>query len=156
VLSIIAAVQKSSEWSSSVILVVWDSWGGHQDHVVPPIVGGHREGFRVPALLVSPLVRGGYVSHRRYDHGSIPEMISRTFGLGGEQVSSRVFPGVWSPRVRQVPVLSATPASPQQTLGRSHDRAVMWTYVIGMFLAAATLAACVVPRASLTSLRWRS
>lgn len=153
VLSLIAAVQKSSAWSSSVILVVGDSWGGYSDHVIPPVVDGQRQGYRVPALLISPLARSGYVSHHHRDDASVPAMISRTFGLGGHPAGAPAFRGVWSPHVRQVSLLPATPATPYEAMGRAHTQAVKWTYVVGILIAAATLLACAVPK---TPLRWRT
>ena len=41
----------------------YDDWGGWYDHVPPPQVDAYGYGFRVPALLVSPYARHGYVDH---------------------------------------------------------------------------------------------
>ena len=36
VASVVNAVGQSSYWNSSVIVVVWDDWGGFYDNAVPP------------------------------------------------------------------------------------------------------------------------
>jgi phospholipase C len=60
------------------IVVTWDDWGGFYDSVAPPVkkcANGQifQEGFRVPAIIVSPYAKKGFVlktpaeqaSHRR-------------------------------------------------------------------------------------------
>src|SRR5215472_11696400 len=49
---------------TSAIFLTWDDWGGFYDHVKPPRVDGQGFGFRVPALLISPYARKGYVDHQ--------------------------------------------------------------------------------------------
>ena len=46
-------------------------------------------GFRVPCLMVSPLVRRGHIGSRLYDHTSILRMIERRFGLAPLSVRDR-------------------------------------------------------------------
>ena len=88
VASIVNAVGESAYWKSSVIIVVWDDWGGFYDNAVPPFIdqfGGL--GFRVPMLLVSPYAiagsgGGGYISHTQYEFGSILAYIEKNWNLG--------------------------------------------------------------------------
>ncbi|HYL28014.1 MAG TPA: alkaline phosphatase family protein, partial [Candidatus Nitrosotalea sp.] len=89
VASVVDAVGQSSYWNSSVIIVLWDDWGGFYDHVPPPFAdkfGGL--GFRVPMLVVSPYAiagsgsQGGYVSHTQYEFGSILAYIEQNWNLG--------------------------------------------------------------------------
>ncbi|MBV8951126.1 MAG: hypothetical protein JOZ99_09645 [Actinobacteria bacterium] len=72
----------SPYWKDTVLVVVWDDWGGWYDHVKPP----HRDrmgmGFRVPLIVASPYARAGYVSHTTYEFGSIVRFIEDTFGTG--------------------------------------------------------------------------
>ena len=75
--SIVNAVQKGPQWERTAIFVVWDDWGGFFDHVRPPL----GSGFRVPALLISPWARSGYVSHARHDHVSVLNYIVELFEL---------------------------------------------------------------------------
>ena len=79
-LSMINTLTKGPEWSKTAVFVVWDDWGGWYDHVAPPATGGLL-GFRVPALLVSPLVRQGYISGVAQDHRSVLAFVARQFGL---------------------------------------------------------------------------
>ena len=62
-------------WSNTVILIVWDDWGGWYDHVNPlPTIGNgslgyangtgqqYVYGFRVPLLVVSTFAKQHYIS----------------------------------------------------------------------------------------------
>ncbi len=88
VASVVNAIGESSYWPSTVIIVVWDDWGGEFDNVAPPQLDGQGLGFRVPMLLVSPYAREtsssqpGYVAHSQYEFGSILRLVEDTWGLG--------------------------------------------------------------------------
>ncbi len=79
--SVVSAIQSSPYWSSSVIFLTWDDYGGWYDHVVPPQVDKHGLGFRVPLLMISPLAKHGYVDHTLSDHTSLMKFIERAFGI---------------------------------------------------------------------------
>lgn len=93
VASIVNAIGKTKYWSSSVIIVVWDDWGGFYDNAAPPFsdqFGGL--GFRVPMLLMSPYAiagtgKSGYVTHTQYEFGSIIKYIEQNWGLGSLKTS---------------------------------------------------------------------
>jgi phospholipase C len=53
-ISLIDALEQSPEWSSTVIVLAWDDYGGFYDHVAPPSVDKLGVGFRVPMLIISP------------------------------------------------------------------------------------------------------
>jgi phospholipase C len=78
---VVNAIGESPFWSSTAIFVMWDEWGGWYDHVKPPYVDFDGLGFRVPLLVISPFAKRGYVSHVRYEHGSILKFIEDRFGL---------------------------------------------------------------------------
>jgi phospholipase C len=61
---VINAVMRSPDWKSTAIFLAWDDWGGFYDHVVPPTVDGNGFGLRVPALVISPYARRGYIDHQ--------------------------------------------------------------------------------------------
>jgi phospholipase C len=90
VASVVNAVGESSYWNSSVVIVVWDDWGGFYDPVAPPLPRDQQggPGYRVPMLVVSPYVlvgkgsQGGYVSNTVYEFGSILRFIEDNFSLG--------------------------------------------------------------------------
>ncbi|HEX8990494.1 MAG TPA: alkaline phosphatase family protein [Anaerolineales bacterium] len=79
--SMIQALMESNAWSSSAFLLTYDEAGGWYDHVVPPQVDGYGYGFRVPALLVSPYARQGFVDHTVLDHTSSLKFIERNWGV---------------------------------------------------------------------------
>jgi phospholipase C len=81
VASIVNAIGKSSNWSSTVIFITWDDWGGWYDHVAPAIYDSYEYGFRVPLIVVSPYAKAGYVSHVTHDFGSILKFVETTFNL---------------------------------------------------------------------------
>jgi phospholipase C len=80
-LSIINALTRSSAWGSSMLLWTYDGWGGWYDHVVPPQVDASGYGFRVPAMLVSPFARQGYVDDTPLDFTSMIRFITTNWGL---------------------------------------------------------------------------
>jgi len=81
VASVVNAVGESAFWSDTVIVVLWDEWGGWYDHVPPQYMDYDGLGFRVPLLVISPYAKKGHVSHVQYEHGSIVRFIEDTFGL---------------------------------------------------------------------------
>jgi len=82
---LIASIRASAAWPSTLIIVAYDENGGFWDHVPPPSGPGYGDrwgpGTRVPAILISPLVRKGYVDHTPYDTGSILRLLARRFAL---------------------------------------------------------------------------
>jgi phospholipase C len=61
---IINAVMSGPNWQSSAIFLAWDDWGGFYDNVAPPQVDGNGYGIRVPAMVISPYARHGYVDQQ--------------------------------------------------------------------------------------------
>ncbi|MGN6799150.1 MAG: alkaline phosphatase family protein [Gaiellaceae bacterium] len=79
--TVVNNLMASSSWKSSAFLLSYDDWGGWYDHVRPPQVDGFGYGFRVPALLVSPYARHGYVDHTTLDFTSGLKFIEENWGL---------------------------------------------------------------------------
>jgi phospholipase C len=80
------AVTTSPKWNHTVLVINFDEWGGFFDHVAPttaPDVDPRfaLRGFRVPAILVSPFARRGYVDSGVYDHTSVLKLIEWRWGL---------------------------------------------------------------------------
>jgi acid phosphatase len=82
---LIHKIRASSAWASTLIIVTYDENGGFWDHVPPPSGPGYGDrwgpGTRVPAILISPFVKKGYVDHTPYDTGSIRRLLERRFAL---------------------------------------------------------------------------
>jgi phospholipase C len=80
-------VMKSEYWDSTLIVVVWDDFGGFYDPVVPPHDDIMGLGPRTPALIISPYTRqgdnpdGGYVDSTTYEFSSVLAFIEQLFGL---------------------------------------------------------------------------
>jgi phospholipase C len=81
VTAVINALMKSSSWQNTVLVVTWDEYGGFFDHVAPPTRDGTMLGPRVPALVVSPWARPGFVDHTEHDFTSILRYVEDLFGV---------------------------------------------------------------------------
>jgi acid phosphatase len=82
VASIVHAIQNSREWAKTLIIVTYDENGGFWDHAAPP--GNHGvwgEGNRVPALIISPFARRGFIDHAEHNTLSILKTIEERFDL---------------------------------------------------------------------------
>jgi len=71
----------SPMFGSMAIIVTYDEKGGFWDHVPPPPIDAWGPGARVPAIVVSPFAKRGFVDHTPYDHGSILRLIDKRFGV---------------------------------------------------------------------------
>ena len=76
---------KSPQWERMVVIVTYDENGGFWDHVPPPSGPGWGDRWgpatRIPALIVSPFAKRGFVDHTAYDTTSILKLIARRFDL---------------------------------------------------------------------------
>ena len=77
----IRAIQASSAWPSTAVLLTWDESGGIYDHVPPPQVDEWGYGFRVPMIVISPFAKRGWVDHDVMDHTSILKFIAANWEL---------------------------------------------------------------------------
>jgi phospholipase C len=78
---IIQAIERSPTWSDTVVIVTYDENGGLWDHVAPPAGDRWGPGSRVPAIIISPLARRGFVDHTVYDTTAILKFIETRYGL---------------------------------------------------------------------------
>ncbi len=81
VTGLVNAVMQSPAWKDTVIIVTWDDFGGFYDHVAPPQVDKYGYGPRVPALVISPWAKPGFICHVHYDFTSPLKLIEDHFGL---------------------------------------------------------------------------
>jgi phospholipase C len=88
VASVVNSIGESQYWDSTVVIVVWDDWGGEYDNVPPPQLDGQGLGIRVPMLIVSAYDKEtsasqlGYISHTQYEDGSLLKFIEQNWKLG--------------------------------------------------------------------------
>jgi phospholipase C len=106
---------KPDLFARTLFLVTYDEHGGLYDHVPPPTdvpPPGDGRGFlarllreiwhrkahrfdfrmlgpRVPAVLISPLIKPGTVSHERHDHASVPATLRALFMPGADPLTRR-------------------------------------------------------------------
>jgi phospholipase C len=85
VTSVINAIMRSPDWSSTAIFLSWDDWGGFYDHVVPPHVDGNGYGLRVPGIVISPYAKTGFIDHQVLSHDAYLKFIEDDF-LEGERI----------------------------------------------------------------------
>jgi phospholipase C len=74
-------LMSSRYWSSTAVIVTWDDFGGFYDHVPPPHVDLYGLGPRVPAIVISPWARRGYVDHDVMEFASVLRFIETVFDL---------------------------------------------------------------------------
>ena len=81
--TIVTALQTTNSWKAGqmMIIVTYDENGGVWDHAAPPKRDSWGPGTRVPAIVISPAVKTGYVDHTQYDTGSILRTIEARWGL---------------------------------------------------------------------------
>ena len=70
-----------------LVVVTYDENGGIWDHVAPPKGDRWGPGTRIPAIIVSPFAKRGYVDHTPYDTTSILRFVTNRFDL-------EVLPGI--------------------------------------------------------------
>jgi phospholipase C len=81
------AIMKSEAWASTVIVIVWDDFGGFYDHVPPPHYDTMGLGPRTPALVISPWTvrgdnpEGGSIDSTVYEFSSVLKFIEDLHGL---------------------------------------------------------------------------
>ncbi|MBW9106213.1 acid phosphatase [Paraburkholderia phenoliruptrix] len=78
---VIEHIQRGPQWANTVVIVTVDENGGWWDPVAPPLGDRWGPGSRIPALVISPLAKKGFVDHTVYDTNSILRLISRVHGL---------------------------------------------------------------------------
>jgi phospholipase C len=82
---ILARLKASPQWQDMLVVLTYDENGGYWDHVAPPSGFGLSDRFgpgtRIPAILVGPTVKRGYIDHTSYDTTSILKFVTERFGL---------------------------------------------------------------------------
>jgi phospholipase C len=88
VTAVINAAMKSPDWDSTAIFLQWDDWGGFYDNVVPPPVDQNGYGLRVPAMVISPYAKAGYIDHQTLSSDAYLKFIEDDF-LGGSRLNPK-------------------------------------------------------------------
>ncbi len=88
VTGLINAIMQGPDWYTTAIFLTWDDWGGFYDHVVPPTVDQNGYGLRVPALVISPYARQGYIDHQVLSFDAYLKFIEDDF-LNGQRIDPK-------------------------------------------------------------------
>lgn len=104
------ALTKSPDWTSTLLLIIYDEHGGIFDHVPPPILTQNpiyknlpvtpsgppdvfdftRLGVRVPAVFISPRIpRGTVINDCDYEHSSVVATVRKLFCPGSKPLTWR-------------------------------------------------------------------
>jgi phospholipase C len=143
--NMVAALATSDYWSSSALMWTYNGWGGWYDHVPPPAVDDHGFGFRVPALLVSPYSRRGFVDHTPLDYTAALRFVEDNWGVAALGTRDATSPGLASA------FDFAAPPRPPQLVGLDRspptvsDRARIAVYASYGGIVAVAIAAAVIP-----------
>jgi acid phosphatase len=78
---VVAHLRKSPQWRHMLVIVTYDENGGQWDHVAPPKGDRWGPGTRIPAIIISPFARRGFVDHSLYDTSSILRFVTKRFDL---------------------------------------------------------------------------
>jgi phospholipase C len=85
VTGLINTIMQSPDWKSTAIFLAWDDWGGFYDQVVPPKADRNGYGLRVPAIVISPYARRGFIDHQTLSFDAYDKFIEDDF-LGGQRL----------------------------------------------------------------------
>lgn len=78
---LINAVLEGPNAKDALVILTYDEYGGFFDHVAPPVIDRWGPGSRVPAIIIGPFAKKGYVDHTQYETVSILSFIEQRWGL---------------------------------------------------------------------------
>lgn len=78
---LINAVLNGPNGKDALVILTYDENGGFWDHVAPPKIDRWGPGTRVPAIIIGPFAKKGYVDHTQYETVSILAFIEKRWDL---------------------------------------------------------------------------
>lgn len=78
---IIDAIEKSKLAKNTFVIITFDEHGGFWDPKAPPKVDRFGPGSRIPAIFISPNLKGGIVDHTQYETTSIMAGLEKKYKL---------------------------------------------------------------------------
>jgi phospholipase C len=88
VTALINAVMSGPNWKDCAIFLAWDDWGGFYDHVAPVTVDSNGYGLRVPAMVISPYAKSGFIDHQTLSFDAYVKFIEDDF-LDGRRLDPK-------------------------------------------------------------------
>jgi phospholipase C len=80
-IEVMNALMRSDAWKDTLVVMTWDDFGGFYDHMPPVRLDDFGLGIRVPAMIISPYARPGYVDHTMYEFSSVLRFIEDNWSL---------------------------------------------------------------------------
>ena len=79
--NLINTVLEGPNGEESLVILTYDEFGGYFDHVAPPVIDRWGPGSRIPAIIIGPFAKKGYVDHTQYETVSILSFIEHRWGI---------------------------------------------------------------------------
>jgi len=79
--NLINAVLDGPNGKDALVILTYDEFGGFFDHVAPPVIDRWGPGSRIPAILIGPFAKKGFVDHTQYETVSILSFIEQRWGI---------------------------------------------------------------------------
>lgn len=79
--NLINAVLDGPNGKDALVILTYDEFGGFFDHVAPPVIDRWGPGSRIPAILIGPFAKKGFVDHTQYETLSILSFIEQRWGI---------------------------------------------------------------------------
>ena len=78
---VVDTLRQSPQWPHMLIVITYDENGGFYDHARVPRGDRWGPGTRIPAIVISPVAKMGFVDKTQYDTASILRFITRRWSL---------------------------------------------------------------------------
>lgn len=76
------AVLNGPNGKDAVVIITYDENGGFWDHIEPPVIDKRwGPGTRIPAIIISPFAKRGFVDHTQYETVSVLSFIEKRWDL---------------------------------------------------------------------------
>ncbi|CAL1521554.1 alkaline phosphatase family protein [Chitinophaga sp. MM2321] len=79
--NLINAVLEGPNAKDALVILTYDEFGGFFDHVNPPVIDRWGPGSRIPAIIIGPFAKKGYIDNTQYETVSILSFIEHRWGI---------------------------------------------------------------------------
>ena len=78
---LVAKLKASPQWKNMLIVITYDENGGFYDHAAVPKADRFGPGTRIPAIIISPFSKKGFVDKTQYDTASTLRFMTHRWSL---------------------------------------------------------------------------